>query len=68
MPEYYVSKTAQPNGDHEVHQAECEHLPAEENRIYLGVFGDCYSAIAQAKRYYAKVNGCSSCSQARHTG
>jgi hypothetical protein len=48
MPEYYVSKAAQPNGDHEVHQAECEHLPAEENRIYLGVFGDCHSAIAQA--------------------
>lgn len=39
---YYVNKNAQPNGDHEVHEATCDHCPSTENRIYLGEFTNCH--------------------------
>lgn len=67
MALYYVNKNAQPNGDHEVHTAECSFLPSEDNRIYLGVFSDCYGAVREAKKYFPRSNGCYYCSSACHT-
>ncbi len=68
MPKYYVNKNAQPNGDHEVHTENCNWLPAEHNREYLGRFSNCYGAVREAKKKYSQVNGCYYCSRACHTG
>lgn len=67
MKSYYVNKNAQSNGDHEVHTSECYWLPKVENRIYLGKFYLCSSAVAKAKEYYTQVNGCKHCSEPCHT-
>jgi len=64
---YYVNKNAQPNGDHEVHTAECFWLPAPENRIYLGDFSNCRDAVRAAKKYYPQSNGGKYCSPECHT-
>ncbi len=67
MSKYYVNKNAQSNGDHEVHKEGCSYLPLASNRIYLGEFSSCRSAVSAAKRYYSKVNGCYYCCNACHT-
>jgi hypothetical protein len=67
MAAYYVNKTAQPNGDHEVHTSGCQWMPAETNRIYLGDFSSCAPAVTKAKEHYTQVNGCATCSRACHT-
>ena len=64
---YYVNKNEQSNGDHEVHTTGCKWLPKPENRIYLGNFLSCVLAVAEARKYYTKVNGCYFCSNACHT-
>ena len=68
MKKYYVNKNAQTNGDHEVHDQYCNFLPKVENRIYLGEFSNCSSAVSKAKEYYSKVNGCYYCCNDCHTG
>ena len=65
---YYVNTRAQANGDHEVHKDGCRWMPAAENTRYLGTFTFCHDAVATAKRTYRRVNGCSYCSPACHTG
>ena len=67
MNRYYVNKNAQSNGDHEVHKTGCSWLPKPENRIYLGLFYSCYSAVAEARKHYTQVNGCAHCSSVCHT-
>jgi len=67
MARYYVTKQAQTNGDHEVHQFGCSWMPAEDNRIYLGDFPTCRSAVTAAKRHYTRANGCYYCSRECHT-
>ena len=67
MSRYYVNRNAQSNGDHEVHTTGCKYMPAEENRIYLGVFSNCHDAVREAKKYYDQVNGCYFCSRPCHT-
>lgn len=49
---YYVNDNAQSNGDHEVHTATCNWLPAPQNRTYLGDFTNCHDAVRTARRYY----------------
>lgn len=68
MARYYVNKNSQSNGDHEVHASGCSWLPMAENRIYLGDFVTCRSAVTKAKEYYIQVNGCYYCSNDCHTG
>ena len=68
MASYYVNDSAQQNGDHEVHREGCRFVPLPRNRTYLGQFGTCFPAVAQARRYYRQVNGCYFCSRACHTG
>ncbi|GMN06287.1 hypothetical protein MTsPCn5_16760 [Croceitalea sp. MTPC5] len=67
MAKYYVNKNAQANGDHEVHKEGCVWLPLVGNRIYLGSFTNCKSAVREAKKYYTQVNGCYYCSRDCHT-
>jgi len=67
MSKYYVNKNAQDNGDHEVHTTGCNFLPDVSNRIYLGEFTACQSAVAKAKGHYDQVNGCYFCSRECHT-
>lgn len=64
---YYVNRKAQANGDHEVHDATCKWLPADENRQYLGYFASCTGAVTEARRYFVQVNGCIHCSTTCHT-
>ena len=68
MAKYYVNKNAQSNGDHEVHKDGCDHMPYSENRIYLGEFYTCQSAVQEARKYYNRVNGCYYCCRPCHTG
>ena len=59
---YYVNRQEQDNGDHEVHEEACEKLPELKNLLPLGEFYTCHAAIAEAKRYFLKVDGCYYCS------
>lgn len=67
MAKYYVNKNAQDNGDHEVHKIGCSWLPEIHNRIYLGDFDNCRSAVRKSKDYFSQVNGCYYCSNECHT-
>jgi len=67
MAAYYVNTHAQINGDHEVHKSGCTFMPKEENRVYLGDYLSCRLAVAEAKKYYIKSNGCKYCSPECHT-
>ncbi|MDR6781909.1 hypothetical protein ABIE26_001602 [Pedobacter africanus] len=67
MRKYYVNKQTQSNGDHEVHDEDCYRLPTAENRLYLGEFYTCHSAVVEAKKHYFKSNGCYYCSKSCHT-
>ncbi len=67
MALYYVNKNAQSNGDREVHKTGCSWLPKAENRLYLGDFYSCSTAVTTARKYYSQVNGCAHCSPACHT-
>ncbi len=67
MKKYYVNKIAQANGDHEVHDENCNYLPKIENRIFLGTYSTCKPAVTKAKEYYNQVDGCYYCSRDCHT-
>lgn len=67
MKKYYVNKQAQANGDHEVHNEDCWHIPKLENCEYLGRFNNCFDAVAEAIKTYPKANGCKHCSEECHT-
>lgn len=67
MDYYYVNKNAQTNGDHEVHKSNCSYLPNSSNLLGLGYFSNCKDAVAEAKKYYPKSNGCYYCCYACHT-
>lgn len=67
MSNYYVNRNEQPNGDHEVHTDGCSWMPAAHNRINLGDFSSCHSAVNQAKNHYVQVNGCYYCANECHT-
>lgn len=58
---FYVNRNAQPNGDHEVHRSTCAWLPDPQNRLYLGDFLYSSQALAAAKRYYTRADGCAYC-------
>jgi hypothetical protein len=64
---YYVNKNAQSNGDHEVHTTGCSFFPEERNRIYLGTFITCRSAVTKSKEHFSQVNGCYYCCNPCHT-
>lgn len=69
MPNYCVNINAQSNGDHEVHDLSsavgC--LPAAAHRRDLGWFSSCDGAVAAAKKFYYRADGCYRCSPDCHT-
>lgn len=64
---YYVNKLAQLNGDHEVHREGCLHPAAPFNQMALGYHANCWTAVALAKGFYPRANGCYYCSRICHT-
>lgn len=69
MPQYYINKNEQANGDHEVHQDPCNFMPDWANRVNLGYHLNCHSAVAQARNTWpnARINGCYYCCNPCHT-
>lgn len=67
MKKYYVNRNAQGNRDHEVHDEDCQYLPASQNSTYLGEFSNCRLAVKEAAKYHSQVNGCKTCSNECHT-
>lgn len=67
MASYYVNKTPQTNGDHEVHVANCVYIPGSSNREYLGEYSSCSPAVTEAKKKYPRANGCYFCCKPCHT-
>ena len=67
MPQFYVNKNAQSSGEHEVHTSICNYLPLPENRIFLGSFDNCASAVREAKKHFNNVDGCFYCCRPCHT-
>lgn len=68
MPEFYVNRNKQYNGDNEVHQNNICPYPANvENRVYLGIFPSCSGAVREAKNKGYNANGCKYCAPACHT-
>ena len=67
MPDYFVNKNAQNNGDHQIHRDGCRRLPAAINRESLGFHNGCQSAVTAAKlKGYSNVNGCAWCARECH--
>ena len=63
---YYVSKIAQTNGDHEVHDESCHWLPSPEHRAYVGEYLSCFGAVLDAKKQYPQSDGCVHCCKPCH--
>lgn len=62
------------NGDYEVHRVSpetCPHLPKTTERVDLGDYPDCKTAIYVARRKFYKkahlIDGCFYCANAAHT-
>jgi hypothetical protein len=62
---YFVNLYPEPDGRHEVHREGCTRMPASP--LYLGYHPDCRAAIAAAKRFYPRPNGCFQCARVCHT-
>lgn len=67
MKKYYLNNNSQVNGDHEVHKEGCYWLSQATSMKYLGLHNGCSSAVKEAKKTYAKANGCKTCSVECHT-
>lgn len=71
MPNFYVNKHAQANGDHEVHEdatMPCPKAPLAANRDPLGWHADCRGAVTAATaKGYRKADGCYYCARPCHT-
>ena len=61
---YFVNRDVDVSGDHEVHATGCRRLPGIKERIYLGTFASCRTAVREARKYYAAVRACPSCVRA----
>lgn len=69
MYRYYLNKNKDlnPNGNNEVHKENCWKVPAEQNRVDLGLCSDGIEAVERAKRLgYEKADGCILCCPEAH--
>jgi hypothetical protein len=65
---HYVHTTTDNQGDHEVHEEGCPHMPSLNNRVFLGDYSSCTPAVAETKRRgYSRANGCYWCCRPCHT-
>jgi hypothetical protein len=71
MYRFVINTNAQPNGDHEVHNATtgCSYMPHTQNQVDLGYHPNCQAAVAEAKRRWptSRINGCYWCAPNCHT-
>lgn len=70
MPDYYVNKNTQANGDNEVHRSDevgCQNPAYHVNRVDLGWHSSCQSAVKKANDMGYNANGCYYCANACHT-
>ncbi|MBA0262020.1 hypothetical protein D7Y46_18645 [Stenotrophomonas maltophilia] len=67
MDRYFVNRTPQANGDHEVHKQGCYWLARAQSTQDLGLHTSCRTAVAEARRWYRQSNGCATCAAACHT-
>lgn len=67
MARYCMNRNAQSNGDHEVHKEGCQFAPASHNQQDLGEHATCRTAVALARQYNPKADGCKHCSPECHT-
>ena len=69
MAKFIINRNPQPSGEHEVHEETiCTNLPYPENRITVGDFNQCSTAILAAKTRWPGyiIDGCEYCT-ACHT-
>jgi len=67
MPNYFVNKLDQGDGNHEVHADRCIFLPISRTlSIPLGTFNSYADAMPAANEYYNYVTPCFVCSQDGH--
>lgn len=59
LKRYWVNTRQLANGDHEVHEDECQYTPS--SRKYLGWHPHCGGALVQARKTYPTANGCKRC-------
>jgi len=64
---YLIDAKAQPNGDNLLHSVLCGTLPEPQDRVSLGDFPNCRSAMSPARMKYKTANGCPNCSGDCHT-
>lgn len=68
MKKYYINKTADNNGNNEVHTSDCFWLKRASQTEYLGQFQNANDAVSYAKRIgYPYADGCRICSYEAHT-
>lgn len=65
MPNYYVNRQADKQGDHEVHADGCSRMPSDKHG--LGEHASCGTAVLAAKKIYPTANGCFFCSKECHS-
>lgn len=59
---FYVCILKNEKGGHTIHKYDCPWIPLPEDKIYLGNYSNCISAVEEAKRRgYQPVNGCKYC-------
>lgn len=63
MPQFCVNKSAQPSGEHDVHNLNsgCSLLPNFENRIVLGSHSGYEGAMREARKHFSSIDGCPEC-------
>ena len=64
---YFVSKTPEETGEHEVHAEGCPKIPSVIHRKYIGEYLSCKDAVSDAKGFYYPVDGCKFCSPNCHS-
>ncbi|MCL1971904.1 MAG: C10 family peptidase [Endomicrobia bacterium] len=65
--QYYVSKRADKNGEHEIHAFSCTRKPTKSDMIEIGEFDSLEKAMKAAGKHYKKVDGCYYCCREAHT-
>jgi hypothetical protein len=63
MKKYYVNN----NGDHEVHEENCNRKTSYGSYKDLGYHHNCQSAVIEAQKTYPTADGCYYCCNECHT-
>ena len=61
MAEYFVTNQSKVDSTHEIHNKNCNKLPAKDSLRYLGSYGSKEAAYKKAKGVYHIVEYCGSC-------